>query len=635
MASSDTASSRDHYKEAIICAICQDTLSEPRTLPCMHSYCLKCLDGLVEGDDPSEEGTLKCPECRQECGIPEGGVKKFKVSPTVTFLLETLKNNHQDKEAECSICRKTYKTHTLATIRCLDCNKTFCDTCHITHDSMLEGHKVLDLTGDNAQDLETALQSIKERTVFCLVHPTKPLELYCKVDQTVLCQLCYPIDHPGHACEDIKQAAVNNMKPIGAVITQGKVLVDIYEQAIDDTQAYKADFEQNVDTIADQMINDMNTLIQSIREKYKSLTDEMAKEKESHIKQIMSHQGHLELQRCIVNSQVSKYCSIVDHAHPVEIADLVGQINQKLQDWTQIPKPQFLDRIALQYTEGISVNEGVEIGSVKTKKLCTPTFRTKRILRSSTWDLRVLPNGRYVATLGLLFYASGTWLYDSDYTPTKEIEKHREKNFKNLTLTHKGDIAFTDQSNAISICDLDGIKKREIVVDGLHTFNGITTNSRGELAVCDHNLGSVLYLDPNTGEPNSTPQCKKHTFKCPMYVAINSKDVSVVSDISGHCVKGINPDGTKRFTYGGVQGPDDGQLNGPRGVFIDACDNIMVADTGNHRVILLSPEGRFLRYLMTADDGLSFPNTVTINHNEDELLIVDSSQNLYIVKYRE
>ena len=44
------------------CAVCLEQYKEPKVLPCLHSYCKKCLDGLL-----TKQGVvwrIKCPSCR-------------------------------------------------------------------------------------------------------------------------------------------------------------------------------------------------------------------------------------------------------------------------------------------------------------------------------------------------------------------------------------------------------------------------------------------------------------------------------------------------------------------------------------------------------------------------------------------
>ncbi|XP_013410153.1 tripartite motif-containing protein 2-like [Lingula anatina] len=97
------------------------------------------------------------------------------------------------------------------------------------------------------------------------------------------------------------------------------------------------------------------------------------------------------------------------------------------------------------------------------------------------------------------------------------------------------------------------------------------------------------------------------------YITVNSvNDNIVISDFGNDCVHVLSPTGDHLYQYG-TQGSGDGQLNGPCGVCTDSFGYIFIADTWNHRIVALNPQGQFIRYIATKKDGLWCPTALAIN----------------------
>ncbi|XP_023932415.1 uncharacterized protein LOC112042305 [Lingula anatina] len=140
---------------------------------------------------------------------------------------------------------------------------------------------------------------------------------------------------------------------------------------------------------------------------------------------------------------------------------------------------------------------------------------------------------------------------------------------------------------------------------------GITLNRQGHMMVSDTRQKSIFTFHDASGHLlNTIPlsMCRD-----PWYITVNSvNDNIVISDAGSHCVYVLSPTGDQLYQYG-TQGRGDGQLWGPRGVCTDRRGHIFIADCFNRRIVALSPQGQFIRYIVTEDDGLQSPMAVAIN----------------------
>jgi hypothetical protein len=57
------------------CSVCAETYSDPRVLPCIHTYCLKCIEGFSKKKQPGDR--VSCPLCRKDFIIPDNGINSL------------------------------------------------------------------------------------------------------------------------------------------------------------------------------------------------------------------------------------------------------------------------------------------------------------------------------------------------------------------------------------------------------------------------------------------------------------------------------------------------------------------------------------------------------------------------------
>uniref|UniRef100_A0A8B9JR90 Bloodthirsty-related gene family, member 2 n=1 Tax=Astyanax mexicanus TaxID=7994 RepID=A0A8B9JR90_ASTMX len=150
-------------EDQLLCSICLDVLTDPVSTPCGHNFCKSCLAGHWD-----KSYHCKCPLCN----------KIFENRPDLsvnTFISETAA--HFIKTAEIK-ARRAHK-----------------------HTPNLKKHTLIDPV-ENQEDY------------VCQKHE-KPLELFCRDDQTCVCLLCTVTDHKTHNIIPVGEASgerKNHMK---------------------------------------------------------------------------------------------------------------------------------------------------------------------------------------------------------------------------------------------------------------------------------------------------------------------------------------------------------------------------------------------------------------------------------------
>lgn len=73
----------------------------PKLLHCSHTVCLHCLTGIV-ASHARDDGTFRCPICRESIRIPSGGVAALPPSFLVNQLLDLMSRQRREVIPKCS-----------------------------------------------------------------------------------------------------------------------------------------------------------------------------------------------------------------------------------------------------------------------------------------------------------------------------------------------------------------------------------------------------------------------------------------------------------------------------------------------------------------------------------------------------
>lgn len=127
----------------------------------------------------------------------------------------------------------------------------------------------------------------------------------------------------------------------------------------------------------------------------------------------------------------------------------------------------------------------------------------------------------------------------------------------------------------------------------------------------------------------------------PRGLAIDAQGNLIVADTGNHRIQVFDAQGQPKFSAGTL-GSGEGQFNEPRGVAVDAQGNIYVADTWNARVVKLDPTGKFLkswgagadigggRSAMMTDGTQAGNNAAPLGFYGPRALALDAQGNVYI-----
>ena len=169
MATAPTASEAlKNLEQQLTCPVCLDHYTQPRTLPCLHSFCHNCLAHFpmqVQGG----KHFITCPVCRQTTQQPDKGVSGFQSAFLINNLLElhqVLEKVSGSQQNNCENCHKEQ-----ANKYCKQCSVLLCQTCIDKHNgwTAFTSHQILGV--EDVAITASKLVPLKEQpTMECSSH---------------------------------------------------------------------------------------------------------------------------------------------------------------------------------------------------------------------------------------------------------------------------------------------------------------------------------------------------------------------------------------------------------------------------------------------------------------------------------
>ena len=247
-----------------ICALCKKHLCAPKLLPCLDSFCLKCLEDLAPDGVPGDKVT--CPTCDSSFTIPDVGVSALPANSFVDYLLRMRRSREDDKDLECDVCATEAVKSIPVTSFCLDCGQNMCVQCSSYHVKFAstKDHKVM------TRGQEESASVKMEDTDWCDRHKNRREELYCSDCGSAICIKCYTEKHNSHTCSDIGEAA-------GEFREQMQRNVEEMEQLAIESQSEERDLRRARDNILDQ-VTEVERLVLGRREELISCVEQDTKE---------------------------------------------------------------------------------------------------------------------------------------------------------------------------------------------------------------------------------------------------------------------------------------------------------------------------------------------------------------------
>ncbi|XP_062284628.1 tripartite motif-containing protein 16-like [Scomber scombrus] len=348
-------------QENFSCSICLDLLKDPVTIPCGHSYCMRCIKYFWDGEDKKE--IYSCPQCSMTFTQRPVLMKNTMLAALVEQLKKTgLQAAPADlcyaepEDVACDVCTgrtlKAFKS-------CLVCLVSYCEKHLQPHyeSPTFKKHKLVD-------------PSKKLQENICSRHD-EVMKMFCRTDQQSICYLCSVDEHKCHdtvsaAAErterqrelevsrlNIQQRIQDREKDVKLLQQEVETVSRSADKAVEDSEKIFTQLirliQKRSSDVKQQIRSQQETEVSGVKELQEKLQQEITelKRKDAELKQLSHTEDH--------NQFLHNYPSVSQPSEPTESSSIdirplryfedvtaaVSELRDKLQDilkeeWTNI-----------------------------------------------------------------------------------------------------------------------------------------------------------------------------------------------------------------------------------------------------------------------------------------------------------
>ena len=604
--------------EEVSCSVCMVTFSEPKQLPCLHSFCLHCLEGIQRTS--GRHDVITCPECRRESQVPGGNLKDLPTNFRINSLLDVLAiRDCSSTGVKCGNCDK----RRVESFYCFQCCAFWCDDCITVHNLLRANkeHRALALNDFEDQDIEDVLK----RPAFCPRpgHEKKELEFFCKKCEQAICNSCVATTHDGHvkilleeAANEKKLQILSETESRKAKVQRMRNKISKLDESCDKIQTQVAKVKRSAQQFAESMIA-------VIEAKKQEIFSEADHEAQQYLERLRIQRIEIENKVKMVETAVGKSETLLERSTNAELAQLDDSQNTTLLKGVDDEREEV--DCNLEHLNELIFEENK---ALKTKAIHEGIGSIRAFLSETRADQATAEGGGFTeAIVGIQaeFVLTTRRQDEKKMTTTRNAEGRQCHDERDRVTVEIKNQQGHDCATEVRVQDIkDGSYK-------VGYFSKETGRCKAEVKLNEEHVAGSPFpvrVKPRKfrpvlsfGQLGSSAEMLLN----PWGVAVNERDEIVVTEQGNHRVQVFSSDGTYLRSFG-RQGNKQGKFSRPRGITIHETNNIIVVDRDNNRVQLFSEQGEYLSQFGgkgNLDHQLSNPRGLSVV-NTGNILVADS-----------
>uniref|UniRef100_A0A673IT63 E3 ubiquitin-protein ligase TRIM39-like n=1 Tax=Sinocyclocheilus rhinocerous TaxID=307959 RepID=A0A673IT63_9TELE len=310
------ASSSGPLNEELQCSICLDVFTDPVTTPCGHNFCRTCLN-----KHWTNTQTCFCPFCKETFSRRPDLKINTTLREVVQHFMEKLYLG--ESEVLCDICDERKQK---AVKSCLTCQSSYCETHLEPH------HRVPRL---KKHTLINAVENLED--YICQKHE-RPLELFCRDDQTSVCLSCTEGDHRTHNTVPIEEESREKKNQLVQTQTDMQQMIQNRMKKIQEIQHSVALRKRNTEeekSVSVELFTDLIRYFERCQSELLKMMEEQQKATEKQAEDLIK-----ELQQEITdlkkkNTELEQISQTDDHLHLLQMFSSL-YCRPHTKNWTEI-----------------------------------------------------------------------------------------------------------------------------------------------------------------------------------------------------------------------------------------------------------------------------------------------------------
>ena len=602
-----------NLQKHVTCSICLDTYTNPKTIACLHTFCCHCLEGHARTS--ARNGKFRCPECQAEMTLPDAN--RFDKLPTSfhhNSLLSVLgvRQVGDGSEISCGICKKT----SVEISYCFDCEKLMCSDCKNAHElfknAAFQGHEVTPVKKFQDKDYEAMLK----RQSFCSqqYHEREPIRFYCTECEMCVCQICINTTHKAHGVQPLEMAADSAKSEILTLAEMMRERITTCDASIRQIKEMEAEMEANAASSKREVSRAADQIVAKARELERNNITEIENTRLSSAEKFNSAKQQIQSFAKQFNQMVDFATEIVQINSCSDIIQNQKQIASRFKDLGKTPIPPLPARSSTMFvqtcnpsnlelgfttTTDVDVNTsavdglnqefqaGVE-GTLVVRPRIHPKERVTEAVKTKIHVQVLMEPVEKISSLDVFDQGDGRY-------QVKFVAKVPGCLKVSVKINNK-ELANSPFTVHVKVRRIHVVGELELVGKVPEGPWGIAVNSEGLIAISDARDRCILIYNAKgeyLRELGSYGENEGH-FNTPFDTIFINDDEVLVADTNNHRIQQLNVKTGNFVKSFGKEGTGTGEFNFPVGVCMNDSGNIVVVDGGNNRVQVLAEDGKHL-----------------------------------------